>query len=238
MHLTHLLLLLLFSQLTSMSNKPLILYTFWTNNGVKVSTFLEELKGAYSSIDYDLKSIDISKGAQKEPWYLKINPKGKIPVLVDRTRNDYVVPESGAILLYLQQHHDKDNKFGWDPKVNPNEYNEAIQWMFFAYDLGPMQNELQHSRSIPEKIPHVEKRYLDQTNRLYGELEARLSQDRDWLVGSGRGKYSIADMTVLPWVHFSSYSGVGLDGWLNVKQWLERIRSRPASAAGLNIGLP
>lgn len=68
----------------------------------------------------------------QEPWFIKLNPNGRIPVLVDRSRNNFPVFETGAILLYLQQHYDKENKFGWDPKVDPEEYSQTLQWIFFA----------------------------------------------------------------------------------------------------------
>ena len=79
--------------------------------------------------------IDISKNTQKEPWFIKLNPNGRIPVLVDRARNDFVVFETAAILLYLQQHYDKDNKFSFDPKADPDSYSELLQWIFFAVSL-------------------------------------------------------------------------------------------------------
>ncbi|KIK66777.1 hypothetical protein GYMLUDRAFT_218224 [Collybiopsis luxurians FD-317 M1] len=221
-------------------SKPFLLYTFWTNNGTKVSTLLEEMKAVYPSIDYDVEPIDISKKTQKEPWFIKLNPNGQIPVLVDRSRNNHTVIESGSILLYLQQHYDKDNKFGWDPKANPNEYSETLQWIFFAYSgIGPMQNQLQFFGSHSEKIPYAINRYLDETKRLYNVLEIRLSQERDWLVGPGRGMYSIADMNVLPWIYYSPYAGIkSLDEWPNLKKWLERASSRPGAATGLYVGRP
>ncbi|KAE9407755.1 hypothetical protein BT96DRAFT_914425 [Gymnopus androsaceus JB14] len=210
--------------------KPFLLYTFWTNNGTKISTTSE--------------SIDISKNVQKEPWFLKMNPNGQIPVLVDRSRNDHVVSESGAILLYLQQHYDTDNKFGWDAKANPDEYIEVLQWIFFAYwGIGPMQNQLQHFNTVPEKIPYAIDRYLNETKRLYGVLEIRLGSgegERDWLVGPGPGCIpSLISMSYRGKVYYSAYAGIeSLDEWPNLKKWLERACARPSSAAGLHIGLP
>ncbi|KAJ3910210.1 glutathione S-transferase C-terminal-like protein [Lentinula edodes] len=225
-------------QLFTMS-KPLVLYTFPTPNGVKVSAFLEELKTVYPSIQYDVESINISKNTQKEPWFIKLNPNGRIPVLVDRSRNNFPVFETGAILLYLQQHYDKENKFGWDPKVDPEEYSQTLQWIFFANSgVGPMQGQLNHfMKAAPVDIPYAKQRYYDETKRLYGVLEIRLSQDRDWLVGPGRGVFSIADINAISWVRVHVYGGIeSLDEWPNVKKWVEAAHARPGFSAGLDVG--
>jgi len=226
------------SHLLSMS-KSVRLYTAPTPNGVKVSAFLEELKTVYPSFDYDVETISLSKNTQKEPWFIKLNPNGRIPVIVDQARNDFPVFESGAILLYLQQHYDPDNKFSWDPKANPNEYSEMLQWIFFTHGgVGPMQGQLNHfAKAAPEDVPYAKKRYLNETKRLYGVLEIRLSQGRDWLVGAGRGTYSLADINVLPWVRIHAYGGIEtLDEWPNVKKWLEAALARPGFSAGVDVG--
>lgn len=132
---------------------PFLLYTAPTPNGRKVTVFLEELKAVYGdavAYEYVTRSrdcgnrdtsynpifrqqkINISKNTQKEPWFIKLNPNGRIPVLVDRSRNDFVVFETAAILLYLQQHYDKENRFGFDKDKEPNDYSEQLQWIFFA----------------------------------------------------------------------------------------------------------
>jgi len=69
---------------------------------------------------------------RQEPWFIKLNPNGRIPVLVDRSRNDFVIFETAAILLYLAQHYDKETKFSFDAEKSPNEYSELLQWIFFA----------------------------------------------------------------------------------------------------------
>ena len=79
-----------------------------------------------------VEKIDISKNTQKEPWFIKLNPNGRIPTLVDRSRNNFVVFESAAILLYLQQHYDKENKFAFDRNADPDNYSELLQWIFFV----------------------------------------------------------------------------------------------------------
>jgi len=220
----------------SESQAPLLLYTFRTPNGRKVTIFLEELKAAYG-LQYDVEQIDISKNTQKEPWFLKLNPNGRIPVLVDRSRDNFVVFETAAIVLYLQQHYDKENKFGFDREKEPNDYSEALQWIFFAHGgVGPMQGQANHfNRAAPEKIPYAINRYIEETKRLYGVLEIRL-KERDWLAGAGRGKYSVADVNPLPWVRVHSYAGIeSLDEWPSVKAWLARAEEREAFQKGINV---
>ncbi|KAF5387847.1 hypothetical protein D9615_000353 [Tricholomella constricta] len=229
----------------STSTKPFVLYTAPTPNGFQASVLLEELKTVYPGIDYDVEKIDISKNVQKEPWFIKLNPNGRIPVLVDRQRDNFPVFETAAILLYLSHNYDKDMKFWYDPVKSPSDYSELLQWIFFAHGgVGPMQgqgrptylaaNHFNHS--APEDIPYAKKRYLEETKRLYGVLEIRLT-DRDWLVGPGRGKYTIADVKAFPWVRVHAYAGIeSLDEWPNVKAWLARAIERPAAQAGLQVG--
>ncbi|KAF9075908.1 glutathione S-transferase [Rhodocollybia butyracea] len=226
----------LLPHLSTTMSKPLMLYTVPTPNGIKVSSFLEELKIVYPSIHYDVYAIDMANDEQKEPWFIKLNPNGRIPVLVDQSRDNFTIFETAAILLYLQQHYDTENKFGWDPKTD--EYSETLQWIFFAHGgVGPMQGQLNHFRGAPEDIPYAKKRYLNEVKRLYGVLEIRLSQGRDWLVGPGRGMYSIADINVLPWVRIHAYSGIdSLDEWPNVKRWYETASARPGFSAGTTVG--
>jgi len=222
------------------SEKPLILYTGRTPNGFKVSVFLEELKAAYgeSAPDYEATPIDIRTNVQKEPWFIAINPNGRIPALVDRSRGGFKVFESAAILLYLAQHYDKEHKLSFDPVAEPNDYSEALQWIFFAHGgVGPMQGQANHFfKFAPEKIPYGIMRYQDETKRLYGVLEIRL-KDRDYLAGPGRGRFSLADANVWPWVNIYHYAGVAdnLDEWPNVKAWVEKIKLRPGVQAGISV---
>ncbi|KAJ3924682.1 MAG: glutathione S-transferase C-terminal-like protein [Lentinula lateritia] len=199
--------------------RGITLYSAPTPNGFKVAVLLEELKSVYD-FDYKVRPVNVAKGEQKDPWFIAINPNGRIPAIVDHSRNDFVVFETAAILIYLQQHYDTTNKFGWDPKENPDEYSEMLQWIFFAHGgVGPMQGQLNHFRNAAsEVVPYALNRYLDEVKRLYSVLDIRLNQDRDYLAGPGRGMYSIADMNVLPWLRIREYSGLdNLDEWPNVK---------------------
>jgi len=221
--------------------KRLLLYTAGTPNGKKVSIHLEELKAAYG-LEYDYEKIDLGKNVQKEPWFIALNPNGRIPVLVDRSRNDFTIFETAAILLYLSQHYDKEHKFWFksDGEDGGDDYSRMLQWIFFAHGgVGPMQGQLNHfAKAAPEDIPYAKKRYLDETKRLYGVLEIRL-KNREWLVGPGKGRYSIADINVLPWVRIHGFSGIEtLDEFPSVQAWVARATARPAFIAGLSVPAP
>ncbi|KAJ7784663.1 glutathione S-transferase [Mycena metata] len=216
-----------------MASKPIMLYTAGTPNGRKVSILLEELKAAYG-LEYDYQKIEIGKNQQKEPWFIAMNPNGRIPVIVDRARDNFTVFETGAILLYLQQYYDKEGRFSFDPKTQPNECSEVVQWMFWANaGLGPMMGQAGHFKNAaPEKIPYAQNRYIDETKRLLGVLEIRL-KDREYLVGE---KASLADFNGWTWV--SAHKNVGvdsLDEWPGVKRWFDRIGARDAVKAGFAI---
>ncbi|KIY73674.1 glutathione S-transferase [Cylindrobasidium torrendii FP15055 ss-10] len=217
-----------------MSTSKFLLYTGPTPNGHQVSVFLQELKALYPEITYDVESIDISTNRQKEPWFIKLNPNGRIPVLVDHARGDFPVFETAAILLYLQQHYDTQNKFAFEPKSN--EESEMLQWLFFSHGgLGPMQGQANHfNRYAPEDIPYAKKRYTDETKRLYNVLNIRLSESgREYLAGN---KISLADFKAWPWVRIHKWTGLdGLDEWPALKAWFERIEARPAVKEGIAI---
>jgi len=192
---------------------------------------LEELKAVYPAVDYDVELIDLSKTGHKEPWFLAMNPNGRIPVLVDRSRNGFTVFESSAILLYLVQHYDKEFKFGFDPSKNPDEYSVLLQWLFFAHGgIGPMAGQAGHFiRAAPEEIPYARKRYVDEVKRLYTVLEIRL-KDREYLAGPGKGHYTVADVKTWPWVSRHAIINIqSLDEWPNVKAWVERTAERKAN---------
>ncbi|KAF9810541.1 hypothetical protein IEO21_06864 [Rhodonia placenta] len=221
---------------TAPASKPLLLYTAGTPNGHKVSILLEELKATYG-VDYDVHKIDFAKNTQKEPWFVQLNPNGRIPVLLDRRRGDFPVFETAAILLYLAQHYDTTRRFAFDPQTSADDYSEMLQWIFFTHGgIGPMQGQANHfARFAPEDIPYAKKRYLDETKRLYGVLDIRLN-GRDWLAGPGRGTYSIADMNAFPWVNGHAFCGIEtLDEWPHVKAWIERNSERPAVKAGMAV---
>ncbi|KAL2187469.1 DEAD-domain-containing protein [Thermothelomyces heterothallicus CBS 203.75] len=210
------------------------LLTFGTPNGFKASILLEELKEAYGK-EYTYQSINISKNTQKEPWYTALNPNGRIPTIIDHDRNGFAVFEGLAILTYLTRHYDPEYKFSFP--VDSDDYSVAEQWISWQHGgIGPMQGQAEHFlRAAPEKIAWGIKRYIGEAERLYGILDARLA-DRDYIVGPGRGKYSIADISLIGWVNASLHAGIDLASrFPNVRAWLDRLLARPAVQKGLTV---
>lgn len=211
-----------------MSKADIELLTAATPNGQKISIFLEEL-----GIRYTTTSIDLSKDEQKASSFLNINPNGRIPAIVDHSRNSFPVFESGAIFLYLAEHYDKDFKFSFE---DADERSELNQWLYFMNaGVGPMQGQANHFfRYAPEKIQYGINRYQNETKRLYSVLEARL-QDRQYLVGRNGGKYSIADMSTFTWVRWAPWAGIELDEFPKLKNWAKGIEGREEVRRGLKV---
>ncbi|KAJ3159521.1 hypothetical protein HDU86_001530 [Geranomyces michiganensis] len=208
----------------------LTLYTVGTPNGQKASIALEEL-----GLKYKVYKIDFSKNEQKEDWFIKINPNGRIPALVDESRNNFCVMESTAILFYLAEHYDPNNILL--PK-DADKKSEVMQWAFFQHGgLGPMQGQANHFfRYAPEKIPYGIKRYQDETKRLYSVMELGLKKDggRDFLAG----EYSLADIACFGWVAGHNWAGVSLDEFPLLDKWLHRVAARDAVKRGMNVPDP
>ncbi|ELU39447.1 Subunit of the condensin complex, which reorganizes chromosomes during cell division [Rhizoctonia solani AG-1 IA] len=237
------------------NEKGLHLLTMPTPNGRKVQTALEELKDVYQT-PFSWTYIDISKNIQKEPWFLSLNPNGRIPTLVDNSQSKpFPVMESGAILLYLDQCPCPSLprrpswlliidyiQFGF---ADPLEHNEMLQWLFWMNaGLGPMQGQLNHfNKFAPEKIEYGIKRYHDETLRLLSVIDDHLSgkwtkePEREYLAGNGKGKYSWTFDAVCRRVYIAEFSGITKDELASLKHlnaWLERITQRPAVQRALN----
>ncbi len=202
-------------------------FYFWTTpNGYKVLTFLEE-----TGIPHRIVPVNISKGEQFEPAFLRISPNNKMPAIVDHSPGDPGGPisvfESGAILLYLAE---KTGRFL--PKDVAGRV-EALQWLFWQIGgLGPMLGQNLHfGQYAPEKIPYAIDRYSNETNRLFKVLDKRLS-DREFIAGD----YSIADMASYPWVFKHPYLQLRLVCFPNLKRWFETIERRPAVIRAYEIG--
>ena len=197
------------------------LYTWKTPNGWKASVTLEELQ-----IPYNVHPIDISTGIQKSPEYVAINPNGRIPAIIDRDNDDFAIFESGAIMLYLAE------KAGKLLPTEAKRRSEVIQWLMFQIGgLGPMQGQAHvFFRYFPEKIPAAIERYQNETKRLYGILDTRLS-DREFLVDD----YSIADIAHWTWARLHEWAGVDITEFSHLQRWLDQIAARPAAARGIEI---
>jgi GST-like protein len=199
------------------------LYTWTTPNGRKVSIMLEEL-----GLPYRVHPINIGKDEQFAPEYLKINPNGKIPSIVDSEGPDgkpIAMMESGAILIYLAR---KTGKF---LPSGRKEY-EALQWLMFQMGgVGPMFGQTHHFlRAAKEPVPYAIERYSKETKRLYGVLNGRL-KDNDYLAG----EYSIADIATYPWVARYEWHKTDLGDFPGVKRWFDAISSRPAVEKGMKV---
>jgi GST-like protein len=195
------------------------LYSAATPNGHKVSIALEEM-----GLPYALHVIDLQKGTQKEPWFLALNPNGRIPVIVDRAEDDFAVFESGAILVYLAE------KCGQLMPRDVKGRSQVMQWLMFQMGgVGPMMGQANvFYRYFPEKIQPAIDRYQGESRRLFGVLDARL-KNHEYLAG----EYSIADIANWAWVRTHQWSGVSVDELPNLKRWLAAIGARPAVQKGI-----
>ena len=194
------------------------LYTSATPNGYKVSIMLEELK-----LKYKVHKIDLGKQTQKEKWFLKLNPNGRIPVLKDN-ENNKVIFESGAILYYLAI---KYNKFFIEEKRT-----EIMQWLMFQMSgIGPMQGQANvFFRYIDEKIPVAISRYQNECRRLYEVLDKQL-QDNKWICG----EYSIADIATWPWIKIYFWAGIDISNLDNLSRWMNQMEKRKACKVGILV---
>ena len=197
------------------------LYTAPTPNGWKASIALEEL-----AIPYEVHVVNLMAGEQKTPEYLKLNPNGRIPTIVDREEGGFPVFESGAIMIYLAE------KAGRLLPADRKGRSKVIQWLMFQMGgIGPMMGQANvFYRYFPEKIPAVIARYQNEARRLFEVLDARLGEG-DWLADD----YSIADIANWSWVRTHKWSGVSLDGLRHLQGWMERMAARPACQRGVEV---
>lgn len=194
------------------------LYTASTPNGWKVSIALEEM-----GLPYSVRPIALSKGEQKEEWYLTLNPNGRIPTIVDHDNDDFAVFESGAILIYLAE------KTGTLIPHDEKGRSQVIQWLMFQMSgIGPMMGQANvFYRYAPEKIPYAIDRYQRECRRLFEVLDRQLTH-HEYLAGD----YSIADIANWSWVHTHEWSGASVEGLSHLQHWLAAIKARPAVERG------
>lgn len=201
------------------------LYTASTPNGHKASVTLEEL-----AMPYTVHPINMMANEQKEEWFLKLNPNGRIPVIVDRAKDDFAVFESGAIMIYLAE------KSG--SKLLPTttkKRSRVIQWLMFQMGgIGPMMGQANvFYRYFPEKLPGAIARYQNETRRLFEVLNRRLGEN-EWLADD----YSLGDIANWCWVRIHSWSGVTTDGLDHLQRWMQVMDARPACQRGIAVPQP
>ena len=197
------------------------LYTSPTPNGRKISVMLEEI-----GLDYTVHDINLGEQEQKRPEFLAMNPNGRIPVIVDRDNDDFVVFESGAILIYLAE------KTGQLLPTEEKARSRVMQWLMFQMGgLGPMMGQANvFYRYFDEKIPAAINRYQHESLRLLTVLDQQLA-GQEFLCD----EYSIADIANWCWATSHGWSGIDIDGLDHLDAWLKRIEARPAVERGNNI---
>jgi GST-like protein len=201
------------------------LYTAATPNGWKVSIALEEL-----GLPYIVRPLSLGQLEQKEEWFLKINPNGRIPAIVDHDNGDFAVFESGAILIYLAE------KTG---KLLPTESkarSRVLQWLMFQMGgVGPMMGQANvFFRYAPEKIQYAIDRYQRESRRLFEVMEREL-KNHPYIAND---EYSIADIALHSWVAGHEWSGVSIDGLTGLKRWLDLVGARPTVIKGRAVPPP
>jgi len=195
------------------------LYSWPTPNGQKVHIMLEE-----TGLAFTLHWVNINKGEQFDPEFLKISPNNKIPTIVDHDSpggQPFSVFESGAILIYLA---DKTGRF---LPAEPHARSEVLEWLLFQVGtVGPMLGQAHHFRAYArEKIPYAIERYTHEAGRIYHILDKRLA-NREYLTHD----YTIADMAVFPWIRLHDRQGQNLAEFRNLARWFETVARRPAVA--------
>jgi len=197
------------------------LYTAATPNGHKISIALEEL-----GLPYVVHHLDLGRLDQKTPEFLRINPNGRVPAIVDRAEGDFAVFESGAILIYLAE------KTGRLMPRDPKGRSLVIQWLMFQMaGIGPMMGQANvFYRYFPEKLQPAIDRYHGEVRRLFAVLDGRLA-DHEYLAGD----YSIADIANWAWVRGHDWSGVPIDRFRNLSRWVAQLAARPACIRGIEV---
>ncbi|KAH6720927.1 glutathione S-transferase [Leptodontidium sp. MPI-SDFR-AT-0119] len=220
--------------------KGLHLITTSTPNGKKVQIMLEELREAYGT-EFTHTLISFRTNDHKKDWFLKLNPNGRIPVIVDNIKSPpFPVMETSAVLLYLIKEFDPKDIFGFKDDL---EQSQCLQWLFFWHGSGqPVQGQLNwFGKLAPEKNEFTINLVKKETFRLFGVLEIHLSgkftgEPREYLAGSGKGKYSVADIGTWPWVSGHDFSGqiseAEMKEFPHLLKWIERISERSAVKKG------
>ena len=182
---------------------------------------LEEIK-----LPYNVIAVDLVKKDQKKAGYLKLNPNGRIPAIVDQENENFVVFESGAILIYLAE------QSGKLLPEHPDKRSVVLPWLMFQMGgIGPMQGQAHvFFRYAPEKIEYAINRYQNETFRLYKVLDDQL-KEKEYLADD----FSIADIATWPWVRRHKWAGVEIEKLSNLRRWMKNLENRPAFQKGIEV---
>jgi GST-like protein len=197
------------------------LYTAATPSGWKASVTLEEL-----ALPYLATRIDLRANEHKQAWFLKINPNGRIPAIVDRDAENFAVFESGAIMIYLAE------LAGRLLPEAPKARSRALQWLMFqASGVGPMMGQAYvFMRKWPQQEPAIIDRYRRECRQAFEVLDSRLEQ-AEYLAA----EFSIADIANWAWVRMHPVLEMPLEGLVHLQRWLNAVETRPASQRGLRV---
>ncbi|KAL4965769.1 glutathione S-transferase family protein [Aspergillus stella-maris] len=215
------------------SQSDITIYTEGTPNGLKISIALEEL-----GLPYNVREIALFKNEQKEPWFLEINPNGRIPALTDKDENgqEIKVFESGAMLQYLVDKYDHDHLISYPH--GSKEHWEVTSWLFWQVGgVGPMQGQANHFARYAPESPYSRDRYVNETRRLYRVMDAQLAKNPSgYLVGD---RVTIADISIWPWATAYKYSGLStVDEFPHVQEWMYKLLARPGFEKGRHVPKP
>ncbi|MFC3117605.1 glutathione S-transferase N-terminal domain-containing protein [Jhaorihella thermophila] len=207
--------------------RPIDLYYWPTPNGWKISIALEEM-----DLPYDLHLVDINKGDQFDPDFLRIAPNNRMPAIVDPEGTDGApisVFESGAILLYLAR---KTGRFYGDTERRRVAVEQWLMWQMGG--LGPMAGQAHHFLKYaplldpPQDIPYAKDRYRREVARLYGVLDRQLARN-EYVAGPD---FTIADMAIWPWASLWEGQEQTLEDKPHMARWLETVGNRPGVRRG------
>ncbi len=203
------------------------LYAFDTPNGRKISVALEEM-----GLPYEVHIVDIGKGEQFDPAFLKIGPNNKIPAIVDTEGpggGPISVFESGAILIYLGE---KSGRF-WPRELAARV--PVLEWLMFQMSsFGPIPGQVHHFIALDDPVErrYGLERFMAETRRLYGVMDRRLAEHEFFA-----GALSIADFAILGWVWRHPRHKVDLADFPHVQRWYQTLMARPAVQRGFAVPL-
>jgi len=210
---------------------PIELFYWPTPNGWKITIALEEM-----GLPYEVRLVDIGKGAQFDPAFLKIAPNNRMPAIIDPDGPDGApisVFESGAILQYLAR---KTGQFYGDGERDRVAVEQWLMWQMGG--LGPMAGQAHHflkyapAMDPPQDLPYAKDRYRAEVARLYGVMDRRLAE-AEFLAGDF---YSIADFACYGWASLWKGQEQTLDDKPHLARWLDALAARPAVRRGMAVG--